>query len=122
MRTLLIATMLIAAVPAVSRAQNTVVQPFPAPALSEDASASDFLRAARSALLTGKNGEAAEALEMAQTRLLHRSVPLGQTGVPSDNPAVAQIGQAREALGAHDRETALRAIGAALQSIGTGAM
>lgn len=116
MRTLLIVIMLMAALPAASRAQSMIAQPQPSPDLSENASASDYLRAARSALLTGKMGEAAEALEMAQTRLLDRSVPLGQTGIPSDNPAVAKIAKAREALANQDRETCLGAINAALEA------
>jgi hypothetical protein len=51
---------------------------------------------------------------MAQTRVLDRSVPLGQTGVPSDNPLIGQIGQARQALQAHDRQACLQSINAAI--------
>ena len=40
---------------------------------------SDYLRAAQGALAAGRIAEAQEALEMAQTRMLDRSVPLGQT-------------------------------------------
>jgi hypothetical protein len=51
---------------------------------------------------------------MAQTRMLDRSVPLGQTGNPSDNPTITQITQARQALAAHDRAACLQAVQAAI--------
>ncbi len=88
----------------------------PAPALSEDASPTDFLRAAESALAAGRTGEAQESMEMAQTRLLDRSVPLGQTGVQSDQPAVKLISQGLRALAAGDRMTCLRMLQAAIQA------
>ena len=86
----------------------------PTPAVGENASAADLLRAARSALAAGRTGEAQQALEMAQTRLLDRSVPLGQTDKPSDDPVVRQISQALRALAADDRPTCLRLIEAAI--------
>lgn len=86
----------------------------PAPPLGPDSPPSDYLRAAQGALAAGRTGEAQQALEMAQTRMLDRAVPLGQTGVPSDNPAVRQISQALNALGAHDRPATMQAIQAAL--------
>ena len=58
----------------------------------------DYLRAAQSALQAGRTGETQQALEMAQTRLLDRSVPQAQTNNPSDNPAVTQVSQALKAL------------------------
>ena len=86
----------------------------PTPDVGENASAADLLRAARSALIAGRTGEAQQALEMAQTRLLDRSVPLFQTDKPSDNPAVQQISQARQALLAGDRPTCMRLLEAAI--------
>ena len=68
------------------------------------------------ALAAGHAREAESALEMAQTRILDRSVPLGQTGDPSDNPTIGQITQARQALAANDRATCLRLIQAAIAS------
>jgi hypothetical protein len=89
----------------------------PAPDLSENAKPSDFLRAAQSAVAAGRKGMAEESLEMAQTRLLDRSVPLGRTHDQSKSPAVAQISQALQALNAGDRESCLRSIQAALASV-----
>ncbi len=51
---------------------------------------------------------------MAQTRLLDRSVPMGQTNNPSDNPAVTQISQALQALAARDRAQAMQLIQSAI--------
>ena len=88
----------------------------PAPNLPADAKPSDFLRAAEGALTTGRKGEAQESLEEAQTRLLDRSVPLGQTRDPSSSPAVGQISQALQALRAGDRAACLQSIQAAIAS------
>lgn len=92
---------------------DTPLQPLPSPDLSEGASASAYLQAAIGALATGRTGETQEALEMAQTRLLDRSVPLGQTNTPSANPAVAQISAALQALAAGNRSACMTQIQAA---------
>ena len=90
--------------------------PLPPPNLPQGDRPSDFLRAAESALVTGRNGEAQEALERAQTRMLDRSVPLGQTNNPSDNPTSVAISQALQALAAHDRANCLQLIQTAIVS------
>lgn len=77
---------------------------------------SDYLHVARSALVLGRIKAAQEALEMAQTRLLDRSVPLGQTLNPSGNPTSDQIFQARQALSTGDRSTCMRLIDTAISS------
>jgi len=91
-----------------------VLPPLPAPNLPENAKPSDFLRAAQSSLAAGHKGEAQDALEMAQTRLLDRSVPLGHTEDPSKSPLVGQISQALQALAAGDRAACMQAIQAAI--------
>jgi hypothetical protein len=101
-----------------SPAQQAVIAPaLPMPDVGEDGPATAYLRAAEAALATGRTGEAQQALEMAQTRLLDRSVPLGQTGVPSADPAVAQISAALQALAAGDRMGCVTQIQAALDTI-----
>ncbi|HQT77226.1 MAG: hypothetical protein B7Z80_06015 [Rhodospirillales bacterium 20-64-7] len=98
-------------------AQDDRVQPaLRTPDLPEGSKPSEYLRAAAGALATGHYGETEEALEMAQTRMLDRSVPLFQTNNPSDNPVTQQINQARQALAAHDRETCMRFIQDAIAS------
>ena len=85
-------------------------------ALSEQARVSDLLRTAQGALAAGRKRDAGEALEMAQTRLLDRSVPLGENHDPSDNPMVAQITKARQALADGDWATCLESVQAAIRS------
>jgi hypothetical protein len=91
-----------------------IVPALPSPELPANASPNDYLRAARGALATGRTGEAQQALEMAETRALDRSVPLFQTNTPSKAPLVARIRAARDALGTGDRSATMRAIDAAL--------
>jgi hypothetical protein len=122
MRAFILAVPLLIAVSAAALAQpvapprGTVLPPLPSPNLPEGAKPSDALRAAQGALATGRLGEAEEALEMAQTRMLDRSVPLGATNNPSDNPTIAQISQARQALAARDRAGCMQLIETALAS------
>ncbi len=94
--------------------RSTIAPNLPSPSLGPDSSPADYLRAAQASLQAGRTGEAQQSLEMAQTRLLDRSVPLGQTNNPSDNPAVTQISQALQALAARDRAQAMQFIQAAI--------
>jgi hypothetical protein len=96
---------------------STVATALPAPPVSEDADAAEFLRDAERALAAGREGEAQQSLEMAQTRLLDRSVPLGSTRVPSDSPSVNLVSQALQALVSGDRMNCLRLIHAAQQAV-----
>jgi hypothetical protein len=95
---------------------GAVLPALPAPPVAEANRPSDYLRAAQSALAAGRTGEAEEALERAQTRMLDRSVPLGQTNDPSDNPTIGQISQARQALAGHNRAACLQLIETAIAS------
>jgi len=119
MRALVLSAPLLLTLGAAAMAQpatGQVLAPLPAPAMPEGAKPSDYLHAALGALTAGRTGEAQAALEMAQTRLLDRSVPLGQTDSPSENPTIGQITQARQALAAHDRATCLNLIQTAIAS------
>jgi hypothetical protein len=80
----------------------------PDPAVGEDASVPQFLLAARGALAAGRTGEAQEALERAQTRVLDRSVPLFRTGEPIRDPLVERIHAVLMALGGGDRMQAMQ--------------
>ena len=123
MRSLVLAAAVLASLPLAASAQpetdnkpRIIRSALPAPDLPENAKPSDLLRAAQGALAAGRKGQAEESLEMAQTRLLDRSVPLGQTHDPSKDPAVGQISQALQALSAGDRAACLQAIQAAIAS------
>jgi hypothetical protein len=94
--------------------RSRIAPNLPSPQLGPNAAAADFLRAADDALRAGRTGEAQQALEMAQTRLLSRSVPQGQTNNPSADPAVAQISQALQALAAGRRMQTIQLIDAAI--------
>jgi hypothetical protein len=94
--------------------RSTIAPNLPSPTLGAGASAADYLRAAQSALQAGRTGETQQALEMAQTRLLDRSVPMMQTNDPSDNPAVLQISQALRALASGDRAQTMQLIQSAI--------
>jgi hypothetical protein len=93
---------------------SAIAPNLPSPPIGENASVRDYLVAARSALLLGRTGEAQQALEMAETRALDRSVPLFQTNAVDKNPLVGEIGQALQALGGVDRGRAVQIIETAL--------
>jgi hypothetical protein len=122
MRVLVLSTSLLIAVSGAALAQSTipvggtVLPPLASPNIPENTKPSDALRAAQGALAAGRVGEAQEALEMAQTRMLDRSVVLGQTNIPSDDPTVGQISRALQALAAHDRATCAQFIQSAIGS------
>ena len=89
---------------------STIAPNLPSPPVGSNANSVDYLRAAQSALQGGRTGEAQQSLEMAQTRLLDRSVVMGQTNNPSENPAVSQISQALKALAHNDRAQTMQLI------------
>jgi hypothetical protein len=66
------------------------------------------------ALVAGRAGEAQQALEMAETRVLDRSVALGQTDTPITSPVITRITEARQAVIAGRRADALQIIDATL--------
>lgn len=96
--------------------RSTIAPNLPSPALGPNATPAEYLRAARSALQSGRTGEAQQSLEMAQTRLLDRSVPMGQTNTPDSNSAVNQITQALQALASGDRAQTMQLIDSAIPS------
>jgi hypothetical protein len=101
---------------ALDNTRSIVVPALPSPPGGDDQRASDYLKAAQGALAAGRTGEARQALEMAQTRMLDRSVPMGQTNSPDDNPTVQQISRALQALAARDRATCMQLIETAIAS------
>ena len=93
-----------------SDTRSPIAPNLPSPMVGPNANAVDYLRAAQASLAAGHTGEAQQSLEMAQTRLLDRSVPQAQTSNPSSNPAVSQISQALKALAAGDRAQTMQLI------------
>jgi hypothetical protein len=94
--------------------RSTIAPTLPTPAVGPGAGPVQYLQAARASLAAGRTGEAQQSLEMAQTRLLDRSVPYAATDRPSANPAVSQISEALRALGSGDRMRAMQIIDATI--------
>ena len=94
--------------------RSIVAPTLPSPPVGPDAGARDYLAAARTALAAGRTGEAQQSLEMAETRALDRSVAPSQADMPSRSRFIAQIGEARRALGSGDRAQAMAMIDQAL--------
>ena len=96
--------------------RSIVAPTLPTPSVGPGATPRDYLAVARAALVSGKTGEAQQALEMAETRALDRPVVPSQTSVPSGDPLIARIGEARRALGRGDRGQAIAMIDRALSN------
>jgi len=96
--------------------RSTIAPTSPEPSVGADAQVSALLISARQSIASGQTGTADEALEQAETQILQRSVPQTQVDYTSANPVVAQIEQARQALGNHDRTSASQLISQILAS------
>jgi len=99
-------------VPADTR--SNIAPTLPMPLVGTDATRRDYLTAARVSLAAGRLGQAQQSLEMAETRALDRSVPQGQTDIPSDSRFIARLRDARHALGSGDIVQTMQLIDLAL--------
>ena len=99
-----------------SDTRSLIAPALPVPPVPSSDPPSLFLSAARRAVLAGRTGEAQEALERAETRLLDRDLGSANTLRPDNQQAVLAIGAARRALAARDRQGAIVAIDDALAS------
>lgn len=99
--------------------RSPIAPNLPQPAPGSDGSVTQYLHDAQGSLAAGRTGQAQQALEMAQTRLLDRSVPALQTDRPSESPAVQSIRLALQALASGDRSSASQLTGQAIQQVGT---
>lgn len=79
----------------------------PDPPVDDDAPASAFVNAARTAIALGRTGEAMEAIERAESRVLIRSVRPSRAGSPSDQALVRTLAEARAHLRQGQRAEAL---------------
>ena len=92
----------------------------PSPPVADNAGPRQYLMAARTAIAAHRTGEAQQALEMAETRALDRSVVPSAAQTPDQRPVVAQISQALDALGKRDWANATRLVDEALEMPGMG--
>jgi hypothetical protein len=99
-----------------SDTRSTIAPTPPEPAVGPDASVQQLLMASNQAISAGQTGTADEALEQAETQILTRTVPQTQTNYSSADPVVAQIQQARMALGSNDKAQASQVINQVLAS------
>ena len=99
---------------------SAIAPHFPTPAGGLNAGPWNYLRDADQALARHQTGQAQQALEMAETRLLDRSTPVDQAGQPAQSPEILQVSQARKALGTGDIAAARAAIRGALASAPAG--
>lgn len=108
--------------PASARASNIdsadthseIAPHLPAPAAGASATPVRYLRDAEHALQSHRTGEAQQALEMAETRLLDRSTPASDANRTDQRPAIQQVTNARKALASGDIKGAKAAIQMAL--------
>ena len=98
-----------------SDTRSVVAPALPVPPVPSGSTPREFLQAARGALLRGRSGEAQEALERAETRVLDRAVVASMGTAPDTDRIVLDIAVARRALAAHQPPVALRAIDDALR-------
>jgi hypothetical protein len=68
--------------------RSVIAPALPVPPVPLTAPPSAFLSVARSAVQAGRTGEAQEALERAETRLLDRSLPAAAVAAPDSQQAV----------------------------------
>ncbi len=97
-----------------SDTHTTYAPALPTPDVGPNATPRQLLAAAQQALAQKHTGAAQQALEMAETRLLDRTVDPSQAGTPDANPMIGQINQALHLLGHGDADGAARVIGTLL--------
>jgi hypothetical protein len=101
-----------------SDTRSVIAPTLPPSSVGTNATVVDYLRAARASLMAGETGQTQQSLEMAETRALDRSVPMGTTDSPDPSGLIARIRDARHALGAGDRQQAIQIIDSALLGAG----
>jgi hypothetical protein len=94
-------------------ARSQIAPRLPTPQVGEDASPDSYVRAAQQALRRNRTGEAQEALERAETRILElHQADQGRI------PMMDTLEQARQALGRHDTASARRILDQAVAENG----
>ncbi|MDE1895446.1 MAG: hypothetical protein KGH91_00050 [Rhodospirillales bacterium] len=89
---------------------STIAPTPPAPDVPPGSTVSAYLTSASQSLSARQTGTADEALEEAETAILQRSVPASMGNMPSSDPVVAQIEQARQDIGDNNDQGALATI------------
>lgn len=101
-----------------SDTQSTIAPPLPVPVnLGDNAPPAQYLQAAQSDLSSHRTGAAQQALEMAETRLLDRTVPATQGDQPDSDPAISHISNALMDLSQSNISAAQQETSSALSSL-----
>ena len=83
---------------------RSVIAPnLPSPQVAPGSPPRAFLEAAQRALVLGRTGEAQQALEQAETRMLDRSVAPSRANQPDQQAGIQAVTSALQALAAGDR-------------------
>jgi hypothetical protein len=85
-----------------SDTRSTIAPALPSPNIGEDGTPDQYLRAAQDALQRRQTGLAQSSMEMAETRMLDRSVMPSRANEPDMAPGIRELHQARDALGRGD--------------------
>lgn len=96
---------------------SPIAPALPAPDVGAANGPAGYLRAAQQSLASRQTGKAQQALEMAETRLLDRSVPQGTVGDPDRGAPIRAIRVALRDLGRNDLAAAQQHTGDALRAI-----
>lgn len=99
-------------VPADTR--SDIAPALPIPPVGPNATPEQYLRAAQTALDHHESGQAQEALERAETRLLDRSTAPDRAGSPDERPRIRLITEALDAIGHRDWHVAHEKVNQAL--------
>ena len=97
--------------------RSDIAPALPAPNLGADTGPRGYLRAAQRSLTENQTGKAQQGLEMAETRLLDRSVPQGDGAVPDAARPIEAIRTALRDLGQNNLAAAQQHTRDALQTI-----
>jgi hypothetical protein len=97
-----------------SDARSPIAPRLPTPAGGPGEDARDYIRDARQALAHHRSGEAQQAIEMAETRTLDRSVLATDVNTPDQNPRIMALEAARQDLAKHNWSGADRHLSEAL--------
>lgn len=102
-----------------SNITSRIAPALPPTGLGPNATVSQNIQVASTALAQGKTGLAQNALENAETLALTRSVPAGASTTPDNSTLVSNLSQARDALGKGDLAGAKHFTDLAMQEAGS---
>ena len=98
--------------------RSDIAPALPMPGIGLNAAPARYLHTAQRDLAQHRTGAAQQALEMAETRLLDRSVVQTSVDRPDANPVIAHVRHALDSLGQGRLDMAQRQVDAAIGALG----